>query len=396
MGDCPDYAFGVGENAMNSYRLAVTPGEPAGVGPDVCLQLLQEMQEMPEMPGGVELVLFADRGMVEERAGMLGVPLEVSEYVVGAGAEEGAGAVKGMGAGKEKKKGQGGGEAQVAGKAQAAGEAQGAGKAQAKAGGKARVCIAQVDLARRVKVGELCGGNGGYVLEALRLAVGAVQSGELDALVTGPVHKGVINEAGFEFLGHTEFLAELCGVETPVMMLATAGLRVALATTHLPLAEVAEAITEPGLERVIRVLHGEMKKKFGINEPRILVCGLNPHAGEGGHLGREEVETIIPLLKRLQKEGMKLQGPLPADTVFTDKYLQRADVVLAMYHDQGLPVLKFKGFGAASNITLGLPFIRTSVDHGTALDIAGSGKADVGSLRHAVVTACEMIEATRR
>ena len=212
----------------------------------------------------------------------------------------------------------------------------------------------------------------------------------MSALVTGPVHKGNINAGGYEFSGHTEFLAQLCGVELSVMMLATSGLRVALVTTHLPLKEVAAAVTSHLLERVIHILHADLRTKFGIESPHILVCGLNPHAGEGGHLGREEIDTIIPTLERLRGQGMNLEGPLPADTLFTSKYLDNADAVLAMYHDQGLPVLKFKGFGAASNITLGLPMIRTSVDHGTALDLAGSGKAELGSLHHAIATAREM------
>jgi 4-hydroxythreonine-4-phosphate dehydrogenase len=201
----------------------------------------------------------------------------------------------------------------------------------------------------------------------------------------------VINDAGIPFTGHTEFLAELSHTPRVVMMLATEGLRVALATTHLPLAEVSRSITRPLLEEVLRILHRELQQRFAIASPRILVCGLNPHAGEGGHLGREEIEIIEPLLQQLRDEGMQLLGPLPADTAFTPLHLQQADAVLAMYHDQGLPVLKYKGFGRAANITLGLPFIRTSVDHGTALQLAGSGKADTGSLHYAIDTALEMI-----
>jgi 4-hydroxythreonine-4-phosphate dehydrogenase len=214
-------------------------------------------------------------------------------------------------------------------------------------------------------------------------------NGTFHAMVTGPVHKGVINDAGIPFTGHTEFLAELTKGD-PVMMLATAGLRVALATTHLPLSEVSSAITPQLLERIVRILHTDLQKRFGIAQPKILVCGLNPHAGEGGHLGSEEIEIISPLLDRLRQEGMQLQGPLPADTLFTPHYLQQADAVLAMYHDQGLPVLKHKGFGKAVNITLGLPIIRTSVDHGTALDLAGTGNANQGSLEVALNTAVEM------
>jgi len=208
--------------------------------------------------------------------------------------------------------------------------------------------------------------------------------------VTGPVHKAVINEGGFSFSGHTEFLADYCESDLTVMMLATEGLRVALTTTHLPLAEVPGVITRELLEHILRILNEDLKTKFGISAPRILVCGLNPHAGEGGHLGREEIEVIEPVLALLRSEGMNLQGPLPADTLFTAKYLDNCDAVLSMYHDQGLPVLKFKGFGKASNITLGLPIIRTSVDHGTALELAGSGKADTGSLYNAIDTAVLM------
>ncbi len=209
-------------------------------------------------------------------------------------------------------------------------------------------------------------------------------------MITAPVHKGVINQAGIPFSGHTEFLAELTHTEQVVMMLATHGLRVALVTTHLPLKDVAAAITAERLARVARILDHDLRTKFGIPRPRILVCGLNPHAGEGGHLGREEIEIIEPTLELLRGEGIDLVGPLPADTLFTPKHLDHCDSVLAMYHDQGLPVLKFKGFGAAVNITLGLPIIRTSVDHGTALDLAGSGRIDSGSLQVALETAYQM------
>jgi 4-hydroxythreonine-4-phosphate dehydrogenase len=219
-----------------------------------------------------------------------------------------------------------------------------------------------------------------------------VLRGELDALVTGPVHKGIINDSGIQFSGHTEFLAAYCQQELTVMMLATEGLRVALATTHLPLKKVPGAITKELLKRIIEILHGDLQTKFGIENPTILVCGLNPHAGEGGHLGKEEIDTIEPVLRQLQSVGMDLIGPLPADTLFTARYLDHADAVLAMYHDQGLPVLKFKGFGNASNITLGLPIIRTSVDHGTALDLAGTGQVNVGSLYYAIDTAIEMAD----
>jgi 4-hydroxythreonine-4-phosphate dehydrogenase len=213
-------------------------------------------------------------------------------------------------------------------------------------------------------------------------------------MVTAPLHKGIINEAGIPFTGHTEFLASLTKAPLPVMMLAADSLRVALATTHLPLKEVSDAITKDSLKQVISILHHDLVTKFGIDFPHILICGLNPHAGEGGHLGLEEIETIEPVIKAFKKDGMNLTGPLPADTLFTPKYLETADAVLAMYHDQGLPVLKHVGFGHAINVTLGLPIIRTSVDHGTALDLAGSGKASTGSLIAAFDAALEMINST--
>ena len=217
-------------------------------------------------------------------------------------------------------------------------------------------------------------------------------SAEFSAVVTGPVNKGIINKAGVSFSGHTEFFAQQSETADVVMLLATTGLRVALVTTHIPLAYVAKAITEERLSNIIRILHAEMKTKFGIERPKIYVCGLNPHAGEDGHLGREEIEIISPTLMKLRDEGMDLTGPLPADTLFQPKYLDDADVVLAMYHDQGLPVLKSVGFGSSVNITLGLPFIRTSVDHGTAIELAGTGTADAGSMFTAVNQAIEMIE----
>ena len=209
-------------------------------------------------------------------------------------------------------------------------------------------------------------------------------------MCSSDLHKGIINDAGISFSGHTEYLAEFCEQDLTVMMLATEGLRVALATTHLPLTAVPAAITKELLRDIITILNADLQSKFGIATPRILVCGLNPHAGEGGHLGREEIETIEPVLNEMREKGMNLIGPLPADTLFTAKYLADADAVLSMYHDQGLPVLKFKGFGAASNITLGLPIIRTSVDHGTALELAATGKAETGSLYNAITTALEM------
>ena len=241
-----------------------------------------------------------------------------------------------------------------------------------------------------VHAGELDRRNAAYVLETLRVATDATLAGDFDAFVTGPVHKGVINDSGIAFSGHTEFLAERCGCDLTVMMLATEGLRVALATTHLPLAEVPAAITQESLTQIIDILDADLTAKFGVANPRIVVCGLNPHAGEGGHLGREEIETIEPVLNKLRARGIDLIGPLPADTLFTPRHLDDADAVLSMFHDQGLPVLKFKGFGAAVNVTLGLPIVRTSVDHGTALDLAGKGTASSGSLAYAIETARSM------
>ena len=244
-------------------------------------------------------------------------------------------------------------------------------------------------MAIQSEAGVLNQSNSKYVLKTVTRAVKGCVDGIFDAMVTGPVHKGVINVAGFDFSGHTEFIADFTG-SYPVMMLTTPGLRVALVTTHLPLAEVSRTITHSRLRKVIRILHQGLQKNFAIKDPHILVCGLNPHAGEGGHLGREEIDIIEPVLEGMRKQGLNLQGPIPADTVFTPKYLQSADAVLAMYHDQGLPVLKHLGFGHAANITLGLPIIRTSVDHGTALELAGTGEGGTSSLEFAIKMALEM------
>ena len=242
-----------------------------------------------------------------------------------------------------------------------------------------------------VNTGILNSQNSHYVLNTLNIATQLCLKNQCHGVVTGPVQKSIINEAGIPFSGHTEYFAEKTNTPQVVMMLATQGLRVALATTHLPLKDVAQAITKDSLSTTLKILYTDMQEKFGITNPKILICGLNPHAGEGGHLGHEEIDTIIPVLEQLKKEiGLNYLGPLPADTLFTPKYLDKADVVLAMYHDQGLPVLKYKGFGAAANITLGLPIIRTSVDHGTALDLAGTGKIDIGSLLTAIDYALAM------
>lgn len=245
-----------------------------------------------------------------------------------------------------------------------------------------------------VNTGQLNPSNAPYVVRTLELATQLCLQQQCHAVVTGPVQKSVINDAGIPFSGHTEYFAQQTGTEQVVMMLATKGLRVTLATTHLPLKDVAAAITKDSLMRTLRIIHHDMRDKFSFEAPRIAVCGLNPHAGENGHLGKEEIDTIIPALNQLREEGIDCQGPLPADTLFTPKYLNNVDVVLAMYHDQGLPVLKFKGFGAAANITLGLPIIRTSVDHGTALDLAGTGNIDTGSLLTAIDYALSMHTAT--
>ncbi len=319
-----------------TLRLAVTPGEPAGIGPELLLQLIQ---------GGYphELLAYADPDLLRERARQIGLALHCRAPASPPGPL-------------------------------APGE----------------LAVAPLPLAAPAQPGVLAPANAGYVLRCLDRAVADCQSGFCAALITGPVHKGVINAAGIPFSGHTEYLAARTGTARVVMMLATTGLRVALATTHLPLAQVPAAITQSLLTEVIGILHRDLQRKFGIAQPRILVCGLNPHAGEDGHLGREEIDVIIPALTHLGAQGMAITGPLPADTLFTPKYLERADAVLAMYHDQGLPVLKYRGFGQAVNITLGLPIVRTSVDHGTALDLAGSGRADTGSLATALSYACAM------
>lgn len=319
-------------------RLLLTPGEPAGVGPDLCLQWAMGERS-------AEVVAVADREMLAERAEQLGLHCTLHAWQPG--------------------------------------------QAVSRKGGE--LSVWHLPCAARVVAGELDAANSAYVLATLERATRACQEGAADALVTAPVHKGVINESGITFSGHTEFLQAQCGVERVVMMLATEGLRVALVTTHLPLREVPDAITAERITQVTRILQHDMNRFFAIARPRILVAGLNPHAGEGGHLGREELDVIIPALDRLREEGILLEGPLPADTLFTPHHLQEADAVLAMYHDQGLPVLKYKGFGAAVNITLGLPIIRTSVDHGTALDLAGTGRADGGSLSTALAYASLMV-----
>jgi 4-hydroxythreonine-4-phosphate dehydrogenase len=320
-------------------RIVLTPGEPAGIGPDLVIQLAQKQHP------AAELIAVCDPELLRTRARQLGISLSLQPTTL-----------------------------VTAPMIRAAGH----------------LSIYAVPLSAPVTAGRPDPANAEYVLKTLEAATRLCLEKRAQALVTGPVQKSVINDAGIAFSGHTELLAELTGAETPVMMLATRGLRVALATTHLPLSEVPRAITRDGLERVLRVLHRDLRDKFGIANPRILVAGLNPHAGEAGHLGSEEIEVIQPVLEQLRAEGLQVTGPLPADTLFTPRYLREADAVLAMYHDQGLPVLKHAGFGEAVNVTLGLPIIRTSVDHGTALDLAGTGRAEVGSLEAAVALALEL------
>ncbi|AHL74081.1 4-hydroxythreonine-4-phosphate dehydrogenase [Stutzerimonas stutzeri] len=324
---------------MTVQRFALTPGEPAGIGPDLCLLLARDSQPHA-------LIAIASLELLQARSAELGLNTTLIEVTPARWPDQPAPA--------------------------------------------GSLYVWDTALASPVTSGRLSPANARYVLTTLQRAGKGCLDGSFAGMITAPVHKGVINEAGIPFSGHTEFLAELTDTEQVVMMLATHGLRVALVTTHLPLKEVAAAITSERLQRVTRILHSDLVEKFGIAHPRILVCGLNPHAGEGGHLGREEVEIIEPTLEALRREGLDLIGPLPADTLFTPKHLDHCDAVLAMYHDQGLPVLKYKGFGAAVNVTLGLPIVRTSVDHGTALDLAGTGQIDTGSLQVALETAYQM------
>jgi len=319
-----------------TLRLALTPGEPAGIGPDLLISLVQ---------GGCdyELVAYADPQLLQQRAAELSLSLTLREPT--------------------------------------------ASPQPLKPG---ELAIVPISLAEPASAGQLNSANGEYVLKCLDAAIADCERNFCKAMVTGPVQKSIINDAGYAFTGHTEYLADTTATPLVVMMLATTELRVALATTHLPLRDVADSITQKSLTEVINILVADLQSKFSIPAPTILVCGLNPHAGEGGHLGREEIEIISPVLEQFRTQGVNLIGPLPADTLFTPKHLESADAVLAMYHDQGLPVLKYQGFGRAANITLGLPIIRTSVDHGTALDLAGTGSADNGSLQTAIEVAVQM------
>jgi 4-hydroxythreonine-4-phosphate dehydrogenase len=308
--------------------IALTTGEPAGVGPELALMLERSQFE-------AKLVLIGDAHMLAERSFLLGRSAPEADIV-------------------------------------------------------------HVPLERPARAGHLDPANGRYVLATLDRAIDGCRSGEFDAMVTAPVHKGVINDAGIAFTGHTEYLAERTGTEHVVMMLVGGGLRVALATTHLSLADVPKAITSESLTATLRVLHTSLAEQFGIRKPRILVSGLNPHSGESGHLGREEIDVIEPVIRALVSEGFALEGPIPADTLFVPERLQRADCALAMFHDQGLPVLKYASFGRGVNVTLGLPIVRTSVDHGTALDLAGTGRAEAGSLVEAVRLALDIARSRRR
>ena len=315
--------------------IAVTTGEPAGIGPDISLMLAS-------WRAPARLVLLGDRPLLEQRARLLGNPVRFADY---------------------------GPDLPAPGDA---------------------LEVLHIPLAQPCQAGRLAPGNAPYVLALLDRAVAGCLGGEFGAMVTAPVHKGVINDAGIPFTGHTEYLAQNTGTARVVMMLVGGGLRVALATTHLALKDVPAALTAAELEAVIRILEQDLRTRFRIPRPRILVAGLNPHAGEGGYLGREEIEVMEPVLARLRAAGMDLVGPLPADTLFAPHRLQGVDCVLAMYHDQGLPVLKYASFGAGVNVTLGLPIVRTSVDHGTALELAGTGGADPGSLRAAVELAAQL------
>lgn len=318
-------------------KLAYTLGEPAGIGPDIIIQMAQTEALN-------DLLVIGDADLLQDRARRLGLPLRVHDN-----------------------------------------ESQQTDIGELK--------VRHQALADTNVCGSPSAANVPAVLSALDTAIDGCVDGVFSAMITGPLHKGVINDAGVAFSGHTEYLAQRTNAELPVMLLATHAMRVALVTTHLPLKDVSAAISQERIEQVCRIIDHDLRHRYKIKQPRLLVCGLNPHAGEGGHLGSEEIDTIIPALDNLRAQGLTIEGPLPADTLFTPKVLARADVAVAMYHDQGLPVLKYHGFGQAANITLGLPIIRTSVDHGTAFDLAGLGTADIGSLRTAIEVARQLAAA---
>ena len=312
--------------------IAITSGEPAGIGPDLCVLIAPQLGAAANS----KYVLLADRDLLAERAEALRIKWPCAAQ---------------------------------------------------------NVHVEHVQLVKRTEAGKLNRENSSYVLQLIDRAIEGCRSNEFAAMVTAPVHKGIVNDAGIAFSGHTEYLADKTGTKQVVMMLVSRQapvLRVALATTHLALKDVPAAITRESLLTTLRILHADLKGKFGITRPRILVAGLNPHAGEGGYLGREEIDVIIPVVAQLKAEGMLLEGPLPADTLFTPRHLEHADAVLAMFHDQGLPVLKYASFGEGVNVTLGLPIIRTSVDHGTALDLAGTGKIEIGSMEAAIDLALQL------
>ncbi len=329
-----------------NHKIVITSGEPAGIGPDICLSLakLNVAETL-----NASLYIIADPALLTERARQLNNPIKF----------------------------------QIHQDTNKLSHFYNSGKLN----------VIPIKLQANCQPGKLDPANSFYVLQMLDLACHLCLQNKVDAMVTGPVQKSIINEAGFKFTGHTEYLAEKSSstrIIKPVMMLATNSLRVALATTHLPLKDVSQAITIESLSKTLTILNNFLIQHASIDNPKILVCGLNPHAGEGGNLGAEEINTIIPVIEKLKQQGLELTGPLPADTLFTEKYLAHADAVLAMYHDQGLPVLKYSGFGKAVNITLGLPFIRTSVDHGTALGLAASGEASNSSLIEAINMAVEL------
>jgi 4-hydroxythreonine-4-phosphate dehydrogenase len=319
-------------------RIVITSGEPAGIGPDACVVLAQSEWQ-------ADLVVAGDAGLLSAAAAALGLPLIVEHYASSQRpAAHRAGSLK----------------------------------------------VMHIPTARPVIAGQLDARNSAYVIEMLDRACDGCMNGEFAAMVTAPVQKSTLMEAGYAFTGHTEYLAARTRAALPVMMLLSGQLRVALVTTHLPLAAVPQAITRERLRATLRIVNDDLGKHFSLSTPRIAVLGLNPHAGESGHLGREEIDVIEPVIRELRAEGMDLQGPVPADTAFTPRFLQGADVIVAMYHDQGLPVIKHAGFGNAVNVTLGLPIVRTSVDHGTALRLARSGQADTGSLRAALILAIDI------
>ena len=321
-------------------RIAVTPGEPAGIGIDLVIELAAHNL-------AAELIIIADPKIIKARAELLKKPLKINTY----NQETPDITIKTS---------------------------------------MPSLTVLPITAPKEVKPGEPSTENAGYILQTLERAVTGCLNGEFDAMCTGPVNKAILCKAGIPFSGHTEFLAEKTHSKEVVMMLSCEGLRVSLVTTHLPLSAVSAAITQEKLESVIRVTHTALKSWFGIESPKVSVLGLNPHAGENGTLGREEIDVILPVINKLQREGMLISGPVPADTAFTHKRLTEQDAVVAMYHDQGLPVLKHLGFGKSVNISLGLPIIRTSVDHGTAFDLAGSGKADANSFIYAIEIAIHM------